>query len=178
MSPLPPRSQRWDKTTNGPGLPATEQAKPTSPGVHGAPARPAHRDTQLPGGPALGEERPVSWRQGSHTSIKTVPVCRCFHSLAAFALLRPESGPKFSGQNKTIVFSRKMGGAGWRAQPLAWRPAQLATPAAKPRPPSGEQNRTATAPLPAGSPAQEADFKFLYKNMGTEKRLEGNRPKC
>lgn len=101
--------------------------------------------------------------------MKTAP-CSDAVIPCCFALSRPESGPKCSGQNKTILFSRKMGGLGWRAQPLAWRPAQLVTRAAKPRPPSGEQNRTQQLPSrPAAGLGRPMSSSFK-KNIRAQKK--------
>lgn len=129
--------QRCEKT-NSPGLATAEQAEPV---VDSA----TRVDTEAP-------KSPASRRHWSHTFMGQFQ-CSVLQSLAALALSRPESGPKFSRQNKTILFSRKMGGLGWRTQPLAWRLPQLATPAAKSHPLSREQepNNTASFLLASGS---------------------------
>ena len=121
-----------------PASPGHEQAEPV---VDSA----TRVDTEAP-------KSPASRRHWSHTFMGQFQ-CSVLQSLAALALSRPESGPKFSRQNKTILFSRKMGGLGWRTQPLAWRLPQLATPAAKSHPLSREQepNNTASFLLASGS---------------------------
>lgn len=61
----------------------------------------------------------MAWGQQSHTFLR-----RSQSSTLSFSgrlcLSRPESGPRFSEQNKTILFSRKMGGLGWRMLLQAW----------------------------------------------------------
>lgn len=104
-----------------PGVVTAEQAEPVVDSAVPRGAQAPRRASELcqvspPECQALGKSflQPRDW---SHTMGQSQ--CSVLQSLAA-RLSRPESGPKFSRQNKTIfLFSRKMGGLGWRTQP--WR---------------------------------------------------------
>lgn len=109
--------------TGGPGPELLRRPSPRLPGGGLSPTRDLGRGrSRGPGShqsPDLQAGRAVRAGDSEVPLLRDGPMPGLSNFLAASASPKPESRPPFSGQNKTVVFSRKRGGQGWRAWPLA-----------------------------------------------------------